>query len=132
LYVFGGKNEAGRILDDLWAYDSTSNIWGALMQGSLDWPPARLDAVCYIDESAGGVLYIFGGEGVTVLLNDLWAFSLTNLTVTCKQWEKKSMKGDVPPPTSNFAFTKYVENGQPKIAITAGRTIKSYYSDVYV
>jgi hypothetical protein len=86
-----------------------------------------MNAACLIDKSKR-VLYIFGGETESFYLNDLWAFSLTT-----KTWEQRSMKGDMPPPTSKFASAKYVdEYGQPKLAITAGMTTESYFTDVYV
>jgi hypothetical protein len=130
-YIFGGHQQAGELLNDLWAFDLASNYWEEMKQSSINWPQARITTACLIDQSER-VLYIFGGETENTFLNDLWAFSLTTKTVTCKQWEQKTMKGNIPPPTSKFASAKYVKDGKPKLAITAGMTIEGYFTDVYV
>jgi hypothetical protein len=130
-YIFGGHQQAGALLNDLWAYDLASNYWEEIKQSSINWPQARINSACLIVQSQR-VLYIFGGETESIFLNDLWAFSLTTKTVTCKQWEQKSMKGDIPPPTSKFASAKFINYGQPILAITAGMTTESYFTDVYV
>ncbi len=92
LWLFGGygvaANTAG-YLNDLWKYNILTNEWtwvsGANSAGqppiygtrgtpsTSNIPGARTGTVSWID--ASGALWLFGGQGANISLNDLWKFN---------------------------------------------------------
>lgn len=131
LFLFGGMAEGGDLLNDLWAFDLESQKWARKAVISQVWPEARHSYGCFVDEVKRD-LYIFGGETEKVVLNDLWAFSLTTLTVLLTQWTPKLSLGEVPPASSWFAYSRYEEGGLPKFAITCGQQMDAFYNSIYV
>lgn len=81
LYVFGGMTEAGKLANDLWVFDLDDRVWHEMPMVTEDRPSPRYGHGCFINQVTRD-LYIFGGEGSKVELNDLWAYSLTKLTVS--------------------------------------------------
>ncbi|HEX6475473.1 MAG TPA: kelch repeat-containing protein [Candidatus Limnocylindria bacterium] len=68
-YLFGGRDGAGRVLDDLWAYDLASDRWLLI---EADGPPARFGHNAVWVDGLG--LVIFAGQSATTFYNDLWAY----------------------------------------------------------
>jgi|GEM_PF-1015239 len=92
-YLFGGAGRAATgttkgSLNDLWLYDQNNNTWtwlggsnalnAAGVYGTLalaaptNQPGARSASSAWVD--ATGNLWLFGGQGSSGLLNDLWRF----------------------------------------------------------
>jgi len=69
--LFGGNTEDG-LVNDLWAFDSASNLWAQLaVAGEAPSPRAGHDATI----ATGGAVYLFGGSDGSSELNDLWVLS---------------------------------------------------------
>ncbi len=90
LWLFGGYgyDSAGNLglLSDLWEFSPVNKEW-SWMSGSNtvgtapgNAPGPRRGAVSWTDSS--GDLWLFGGDGTTGELNDLWEFSPTGKTWT--------------------------------------------------
>lgn len=77
LYVFGGTDSAKAprtYLGDLWEYNLDTNSWKELIPKYAAYrPEPRAGHVMFL---AGRMIYIWGGESATGLLNDMWAFDL--------------------------------------------------------
>jgi hypothetical protein len=68
-FLFGGRDTAGRVFGDLWAYDLTTGRWQRL---EVNGPPARFGHnAAWVD---GVGLVIFAGQSPTAFYNDLWAY----------------------------------------------------------
>eukprot|EP00966_Prymnesium_polylepis_P262959 6074000-Prymnesium_polylepis.1 len=70
MYVFGGLDSSGRLLDELWAFDFTNNTW-ARERCSGASPGARQQ---HTATALDGRMYVFGGSAGD-FLGDLWRFS---------------------------------------------------------
>ncbi|KAJ1491890.1 hypothetical protein T484DRAFT_1772988 [Baffinella frigidus] len=74
LWVFGGRDGGGVLLEDLRSFDPQASAW-------LDWTPSGVDVPSRRVRSppavtASGSLYVFGGEEAAGTdRNDLWAYS---------------------------------------------------------
>jgi len=101
LWLFGGDNNAGGVLNDLWKYDATANEWTWVNGGNsvnlngtygtmgtyaaANTPGARTGSAYWTE--ANGDFWLFGGGGfdssntVIGLLNDLWKYN-----VAINQW----------------------------------------------
>ena len=98
-YLFGGAGRAATgttkgSLNDLWVYDLNNNTWtwlggsnalnaagvyGTVALGaSTNQPGARSGSSGWVD--AGGSMWLFGGQGTSGLLNDLWRLDPSALT----------------------------------------------------
>jgi hypothetical protein len=85
-YLFGGRDGAGRVLGDLWAYDLASDRWRLI---EADGPPARFGHnAAWVD---GVGLVIFAGQSAAAFYNDLWAYDPTS-----NRWLKLPAAGDAP------------------------------------
>ncbi|MCI0479037.1 PKD domain-containing protein [Candidatus Uhrbacteria bacterium] len=71
--LFGGRNEAGTLYNDLWVYDHASNRWTEVFPAQS--PSARrLSSLVYDDDRNLFVLY--GGGSSKGGLRDLWVLTL--------------------------------------------------------
>ena len=69
---FGGSDQR-RWFNDVWEYDSHSNIWTELSAASESWPRARSN---HASALVNGIMYIFGGrDSMGNALGDLIAFN---------------------------------------------------------
>ncbi len=73
IILFGGMNQAMNTLNDLWAYDPAANTWSELPAAG-DVPPAR-DSHAMACDPASGKIFLFGGEGGCVALDDTWVLA---------------------------------------------------------
>jgi hypothetical protein len=98
LWLFGGDSLAGQSseeFNDLWSYSPTSGMWtwvggsklaaNAGIYGTAgvaavsNLPPARTDAICWVDSA--GVFWLFGGArlkttgGYSAVFSDLWSYN---------------------------------------------------------
>ncbi len=71
VYLFGGRDQNGELLNDLYRYDTIRNRW--FREEPINSPPPARQghsAVAY-----QGSMYIFFGEGSSGVLSDIWAYS---------------------------------------------------------
>jgi hypothetical protein len=81
MYVLLGINAGGRVLDDVWMYDTTRDVWSQVIPSGTVIP-ARYGASCV---SQGSLMYIFGGrKSQTAFLNQfsnsLYTLDASNVT----------------------------------------------------
>ena len=82
-YLFGGYNSKtkGVELSDLWIYDKKLDKWQATAPSVK--PPARHSHSSAVSNKAGTEkIYIFFGEGGSVLLQDVWSYNPNDNTWT--------------------------------------------------
>jgi N-acetylneuraminic acid mutarotase len=72
IYVLGGEDENGSILNDLWRYEPNSNRWE--QRAALPAGGVREHAAAAV----AGKMYIFCGEDGENPLNDLWVYVPTD------------------------------------------------------
>lgn len=94
LWLFGGRNIAGQLHNDLWRYNIASNMWTWMGGSDLtnqrgtygtkgvpdvgNIPGARAESVSWIDNA--GNVWLFGGNGFNsntvsaTVLNELWKY----------------------------------------------------------
>ncbi|MCR9173311.1 MAG: hypothetical protein NXI10_12500 [bacterium] len=78
-YVFGGINQEGEYLKDLWRYTPAGNTWDYLGQAPFE---GRAGMQSFVIEDT---LYIVGGRTATSdAVNDVWAYDFTTSTWTAK------------------------------------------------
>jgi hypothetical protein len=88
LFVFGGIDGDGNLLNDLWEYQTTSNTWREISSFLTGKPPSpRLGLGLISDDS--GDLYVVGGEGTNAGLRDFFKVPLPydNITLPTSQYE---------------------------------------------
>ena len=85
-YLFGGRDTAGRVFDDLWSYELGTGRWLRL---EANGPPARFGHnAAWVD---GIGLVIFAGQSATAFYNDLWAYD-----PDADSWRELPADGAVP------------------------------------
>lgn len=70
IFVFGGRDQEHKELNELYSFDTITNKWSLLSSGDTG-PPHRSYHSITADDSR---IYIFGGCGNAGRLKDLWAF----------------------------------------------------------
>ncbi|MDY8137282.1 kelch repeat-containing protein [Aquimarina sp. 2201CG5-10] len=105
LLVFGGKNENGDILNDLWSWNG--NKWKKLSESG----PIPRQSHRMVFNSDNGDLFLFGGSNAQGLsLNDTWIFSN-------EIWIELKSK-DVPPP--RLQHTMAYDQQRKKVVLFGG------------
>jgi hypothetical protein len=95
--IFGGLGADW--YNDLWLLNLDSMVWHQLTpSGSV--PGQRFDAASFFQVSTGRML-IFGGRGLGVTYNDLWAL---DLTPGSEHWTQLTAGGSVPSGRYEFAY----------------------------
>ena len=103
LFVFGGIDDQGKILDDLWEYNPAQNQWTQISQASppgascadSTWPSARMNAALVWD-SMHQQLLLYGGVGPNNhYLGDLWAYTPSS---GAGAWKPLACSGNGPGP----------------------------------
>lgn len=74
--IFGGEDDAGAPLNDLYTYSIKENTWTQVLPNN-DAPPARRDCVYWYSDYAHA-FYILGGYDGNSDLTDFWSFSPVN------------------------------------------------------
>ncbi|CAA0808406.1 Galactose oxidase/kelch repeat superfamily protein [Striga hermonthica] len=82
IYVFGGRDEAHKELNEFYSFDTHTNTWALLPSG----PAHRSYHSMAADERR---VYIFGGCGNSGRLNDLWAFDVVD-----REWVEFPLPGE--------------------------------------
>ncbi|KAL2252223.1 UNVERIFIED_CONTAM: Nitrile-specifier protein 2 [Sesamum indicum] len=82
IYVFGGRDATHKELNELYSFDTYTNMWTQLSPG----PPHRSYHSMTADERR---VYIFGGCGNAGRLNDLWAYDVVD-----KEWIEFPLPGE--------------------------------------
>ncbi|KAI3848752.1 hypothetical protein MKW98_012463 [Papaver atlanticum] len=72
IYVFGGRDKEHAELNELYSFDTCTNMWTLLSSGDV----GPLNRSYHSTASDGHRVYVFGGCGVAGRLNDLWAFDV--------------------------------------------------------
>ncbi|MCX5861663.1 MAG: hypothetical protein NTW27_06040 [Deltaproteobacteria bacterium] len=89
LWIFGGQHVIGGAkLNDLWKYDIAANTWTLLSPAGT--PPSARTRVMMVYDVAHALL-VFGGQDVSVYLNDLWKYD-----ITADSWTQISPAGTLP------------------------------------
>ena len=86
LYLFGGQNDNGVMLGDLWQFNPSVGAWSELTP-SLDLAqpaPRHRPALSYFvnTQYSQGLLIVFGGHTQTAVFNDFWVHSHTDFRRT--------------------------------------------------
>jgi hypothetical protein len=98
LIMFGGSNDLGVPLNDLWAYDAAANSWTEVKPTGV-LPPTRSGHAMVYDPVAHRLI-TFGGRGAAgVPLNDTWAYDAAANT-----WTELKPAGTLPPTRSGHAM----------------------------
>ena len=79
LFVFGGQQGDGQLLNDAWLFDPTTAAWLNLTTNQVVVPPPRTGhSVAVVNAST---VLVFGGSGPgTSILSDVWAATLVGPT----------------------------------------------------
>lgn len=101
IYVFGGRDQEHKELNELYSFDTITNKWSLLSSGDMS-PPHRSFHSMAADDSC---IYIFGGCGNADRLKDLWAFD-----TTARNWIMFPLPGETCPP-----------RGGPGLAVCGGK-----------
>ncbi|CAG9320027.1 unnamed protein product [Blepharisma stoltei] len=72
MYIFGGIDQSGVLLNDLYQFDATSNVWKVIKSSNLNLPSARY-STCAVYSIP--ILYIFGGMTTAGVSNELWSYN---------------------------------------------------------
>ncbi|MCA9667518.1 MAG: hypothetical protein KC503_18085 [Myxococcales bacterium] len=76
LYVFGGTDNAGALLGDLWALDLSNLTWSEVWKvGQSNGPTARAGAAI-AEDVAGKRIVLIGGRDTVGPHNDVWWFDI--------------------------------------------------------
>ena len=92
LLVFGGKNESGEILNDLWSWNGS--IWKKLNESG---PMARQSHRMALNTNNGDIFLFGGSNAQSESLNDTWIFSNN-------KWVEVKSK-NTPPPRLQHTMT---------------------------
>lgn len=103
VFVFGGRDQDHKELNELYSFDTATNTWALLSSGE-DGPPHRSYHSMVADGERNRV-YVFAGCGDAGRLNDLWAYN-----VTAGQWEELPSPGEACLP-----------RGGPGLAVAGGK-----------
>ena len=108
LYLFGGRDQAGALLGDLWALDLAQTRWTKLWEaGSGRGPTARVGAALGEDAAAKQLL-LFAGTDATSPRNDVWWWKIDD-----GQWGKEKTgdkkKGDCADHCANSCDPLFME-----------------------
>ena len=72
MYVFGGINQEGETMNDLWKYDTVQNEWKQIPVNEEIWPRPRSGHLAVVNKNS---MYIFGGSlGLLQEVNDFLSF----------------------------------------------------------
>ncbi|MCX5977083.1 MAG: hypothetical protein NTV33_09730 [Coprothermobacterota bacterium] len=102
--LFGGNGPtASTFYNDTWAYDYAGNTW--TNRNPVNPPPLRYNHAMAYDSQSGKVI-LFGGYGVSGLLNDTWAYNYASNT-----WTNRN-PSNPPPLRASHAMTYDGQIGQ--------------------
>jgi N-acetylneuraminic acid mutarotase len=97
MMMFGGRNSAGLLYDDTWAYDPTANSWAELNPSGTAPPPRAGASMAY--DPAAKRLILFGGHDGEVFRNDTWAYDPAG-----NIWTEIKPSGTLPPERTAHAM----------------------------
>lgn len=103
IFMFGGRDQHDRDLNDLYSFDTATGKWDLLSSGD-DGPPHRSYHSMLADVERNRV-YVFGGWTETGRLNDLWAYD-----IAAGRWEQLRSPGKACRP-----------RGGPGLAVAGGK-----------
>jgi len=82
MVVFGGQTNGGNRLNDIWAFDLTTNSWTDITPDSGSAPVIRITPASVYDSDNHQMLMFSGQSSGSTFLNDTWKFDLTTNTWT--------------------------------------------------
>lgn len=98
IYVLGGEDENGTILDELWRYDPGTNAWE--QRAALPAGGVREHAAAAV----AGKMYIFCGEDGENPLDDLWVYVPSE-----NSWTQLDPAGSAPSARHGMTLAQYAE-----------------------
>jgi len=104
-YLFGGKDQDGNVLSDLYSLNLQTNRWTYL--GEDNSPSQGHQAV-----ANGAKMYVTGGDNGQLVYDHLWSYDFA-----ARQWQKISPQSTIPPPRTNHIAALDAN----KIRISGGR-----------
>lgn len=121
MVIFGGENGTGR-LNDVWAYDLTTEQWTDLTPASGSAPsPRRTPGSVY--DPAGERMVTWSGQGGG-FFNDVWSFDLTNHT-----WTEHTP--DTPLPNPRYGVASIYDPLSGELVTFAGFTNAGRFEDTW-
>lgn len=118
LIVFGGRDQAGKALDDTWLFDLGRSEW---REAKAKGPDARFGHAAAYDPSGKRVV-IFGGQAAG-FFNDVWAFDPAS-----DAWTRLAAQGDAPQP--RYGLPGVVDK-RSRLIISHGFTDKGRFDDTW-
>jgi|GEM_PF-5210090 len=120
-FIFGGMDNYGCFLCDLWKWDGT-NFEDWTLPDNYPYPAPRwLGGLAYLADASRVIL--FGGEGPWGRLYDAWAYDPAN-----DSWEKLTATG----PILGRSQTAMCEIGNDKVASFGGLDGNSLAADIWI
>jgi hypothetical protein len=125
IYHFSGVNQGNEVLSLFAAFNLKSKRWRHIEPSNAQRPgntktESRLTAAGVFDDSKQ-LFYVFGGEALKSLLNDLWKFDVATSRVRSTQWMEVQCSGEVPPQMKSFGSTSYRnQDGDLKLVVGYG------------
>ncbi|KAG2633823.1 hypothetical protein PVAP13_2NG293600 [Panicum virgatum] len=103
VYIFGGRDQEHKELNELYSFDTSTGTW-ALLSSGANGPPHR-SYHSMVADAVGCRVYVFGGCGDASRLNDLWGYD-----VAAGRWEQLPSPGEACRP-----------RGGPGLAVAGGK-----------
>lgn len=118
LVIFFGGSSNSELLNSTLKFNLSSNSWETINLTGSTIPPSRRDSVSvpYLNN-----MIVFGGEGVTSLLNDLYSFNIDT-----EIWTQLFPTGT--PPTPRTGMTAIISSST--LIIFGGTNFSLYFNDV--
>jgi N-acetylneuraminic acid mutarotase len=130
LYLYGGLEESGEPLDEMWSFNLDSNTWEQIFTPSVVTPGKRFMSYLYYIASERAIL-LYGGSGPRGAVSDLWKFDIVTRMVRYMQWSYVDTKGIIPIPSMHPYITEYTDAGKRYLAIIAGLTRFGTLNKIY-
>jgi hypothetical protein len=107
--VYGGINQSGLVLEDLWAYDF-HGFWTQIVPAGPNPPPRFLASWIY--DRTNDRFVLFGGFGAAIY-NDVWSFSPATNT-----WTQLAPGGAIPP--ARYGHTAVYDQDGARMLVFGG------------
>gem|GEM_PF-5296739 len=118
VYLFGGEGTDGK-KQDMWRFDPETKEWNKIT--GITFPPGRAWGAMEYD-SYNSTIVLFGGEGETGALNDIWVFDGST-------WSERTPSGDIPCP--RYGVASIYDRDNNRMIIYGGTDGTSTYNETY-
>lgn len=81
LWLYGGRDDDGRVSDQMWRYDTGHRSWEHILEGSASPSPGPRFGATFWYRAGQNQLFLYGGNtnDTDVVLGDLWVFDTKSL-----------------------------------------------------